>query len=136
MEKISTIFASSPRVRAVDTEDSPPARPGAPKAGRLSGASPGDHDRVTLSPVAKEAAFNETMARHKPSDEVGRQIIEKSTKDFFENRMVEMGENPNEEAAGERLAEVQHEVAQPRAKFSAPGMPAASALPRAINKYA
>jgi len=137
MEKISTIFASSPRVRAVDVEDSPPARPGAPKAGRLSGSSPVEHDRVTLSPVAKEAAFNETLARHNPREDATRQTAEQSTKEFFLNRMVEMGENPAEDTASERVSEMQEarEVIQPKARnFANPAALAPSQ--RTINKYA
>ncbi len=125
MEKISHILPPSKRVTTVDTDDSPPVRPGAPTQGRRSrglnraqGAeslnlrdklSDGQSDRVSISPSALDRvkALKEQSSNSGQGDRVegyrspGQASKLKTINDlsqrFFNNMKVGY-ENPREES--------------------------------------
>jgi len=87
MEKLSSILPSNSRVKSVDLEDAHPVRPGVPSLGRPMGTTSSQRDRMTISPQAKEAAFNETLAKRNPREDKSVQIAAKITDQFFNSRV-------------------------------------------------
>jgi hypothetical protein len=91
MEKLSGILASSPRVKAVDTERSQPARPGAPAFGRKEGRNSLGAAKAAFTLAAKEAAENQESAplvpgskNYKPPTEASKmKIVEDLSRRFF-----------------------------------------------------
>lgn len=87
MDKLSSILPSSPRVKSVDLKNAQPARPGAPLFGRPQGSV--SSDRMTLSPAAKDLAFQETLGGRNPKEAAQVQIAKDVTRKFFETRLDE-----------------------------------------------
>ena len=85
MDKISSILKTSPRVQSVDPKSITPGRPGAPGMGRPQGRI-SSQDRFSVSDVAKEKAFQETLAIRNPREDRHSKIAEQTTREFFETR--------------------------------------------------
>jgi len=116
MEKISGILAASPRVKSVDLEDAPPARPGAPAMGRKPGRN-SIADRVTLSQKAKEIAGQDTMMKKNPKDAASARMVEELSRKFFETRVKPVEKEISQsEAVVENISE--KTVSEPKADFS------------------
>ena len=137
MEKVSSILAASPRIKAVDLEEDHPVRPGAPTFGRKEGITAAQRDKITISPQAKDAAFAETMAARNPRIEEATQARIRNTDKFFESR--EALKEP-----GEAEAEIAHnitsdfnKVATVAARPGRPGTgPEVGPSRGAVNRYA
>ena len=154
MEKVSSILAGSPRVKAVDLGEDHPVRPGAPTFGRKEGTTSAQRDRISLSAAGKEAAFAETLASHDPRKEETSQIRTKNTDQFFQSKMNSMNKVPEAtDPEGRMVQSIAHEFAdtspsarqranefaEARAAASEPMFPAVGA-PKisggTLNKYA
>ena len=85
MEKLSSILATSPRVRAVDLADAHPVRPGTPTFGRPVGTTL--RDRVSVSQDAKDMAFAETLAAVNPRNSKSGKVADEAYKKFFDQKM-------------------------------------------------
>lgn len=85
MDKLSSILPSSPRVQAVDLNEAPPVRPGAPTFGRRVGANT-IKDRITVSQEAKDIAFQDTLAMRNPKETKGVKIVDQLAKKFFDSQ--------------------------------------------------
>ncbi|PWU14608.1 MAG: hypothetical protein C5B49_12895 [Bdellovibrio sp.] len=85
MEKLSSILASSPRVKSVDLSNAHPVRPGAPAFGAPVGSAVGD--RLSLSPEGKDMALREAMAQQGPHINSRNQLAKELTRAYFENRL-------------------------------------------------
>ena len=112
MEKLSSILPSNARVKSVDLEDSHPVRPGVPSLGRPTGLTSSQRDRATISPQAKEAAFNETLARRNPREEKSVKIVHSVTDAFFNKRISPKAETDfvptlTEQVANTAVSEVE-----------------------------
>jgi len=118
MEKMSSILAASPRIKAVDLEEDHPVRPGAPSFGRKEGSTASQRDKVTVSPEAKEMAFAETMAAKNPHKEEAIQNRAKNTDKFFSSKLDELNEAKDPEV------EIAHNITSDFNKI-----PAAAARP-------
>ncbi len=75
MEKLSSILPSSARVKSVDLDEAPPARPGAPAMGRKQGSN-SIADRISLSKQAKEMAAQDTMMVKNPREASRAKMVE------------------------------------------------------------
>ncbi len=99
MEKLSGILPSSPRIKAIDTTKSQPARPGAPAFGRMEGKNSLGAAKAAFSEEARLAALQnssqsgETLPEratlpdaklYRPSvEETRSRIVEDITERFF-----------------------------------------------------
>lgn len=86
MEKLSSILPSSPRVKSVDLDEAPPARPGAPKFGRKQGRNT-IADQVTLSAQAKALSEQSLKEARDPKEFARGKMVEEISKNFFETRL-------------------------------------------------
>lgn len=110
MEKLSSILPSNSRVKSVDLEDAHPVRPGVPSLGRPMGTTSSQRDRMTISPQAKEAAFNETLARRNPREDKSVKIASKITDQFFNSRVGPKSDSEFAPALSEQVSNVEIET--------------------------
>ncbi len=88
MEKLSGILPSSPRVRSVDLEEAPAARPGAPRFGKKQGRNTAS-DQVTVSSRARALAEQDRKMVGKDPKEIARgKMVDELTRQFFETRLI------------------------------------------------
>jgi hypothetical protein len=112
MEKLSSILPSNARTKSVEIDESHPARPGAPSFGRTVGSTSSQRlDRVSISPLARETAFNETLAKRNPREAASVKIVNDITKKFFETRIGPKQDEAYPQSFAERVADSQTEVA-------------------------
>ena len=116
MEKISSILAGSPRIKAVDMEEDHPVRPGAPTFGRKEGSTSSQRDRISLSAAGKEAAFSETMAAHDPRKDAPAQVRTKNTDQFFQSKIDKMNEATDPEGQMVQNISAQFSNTSPQAR--------------------
>lgn len=99
MEKLSGILPSSPRIKAIDTTKSQPARPGAPAFGRMEGKNSLGAAKAAFSEEARLAALESSLQGqessstratlpdaklYRPSiEETRSRIVEDITERFF-----------------------------------------------------
>ena len=107
MEKLSSILPSNARLKSVDLEDAHPVRPGIPTHGRPVGMTSSQRDRITISPQAKENAFNETLARKNPRMDKNAEIVKTVTDNFFNKRVGPKVETDFTPSMTEQVAQAQ-----------------------------
>jgi hypothetical protein len=86
MEKLSGILPSSPRIKSVDLDEAPPARPGAPRFGKKQGRNT-IADQVTLSAQAKALADASIQGARDPKEIARGKMVDEISKNFFETRL-------------------------------------------------
>ncbi len=86
MEKLSSILPSSPRIKSVDLDEAPPARPGAPKFGRKQGRNT-IGDQVTMSAQARALSADSIKAAKDPKEFARGKMVEDISRNFFETRL-------------------------------------------------
>lgn len=109
MEKLSGILPSSPRVRSVDMDEAPPARPGAPTYGKKVGRNTVT-DKVTLSPEAKGLKAPSLTKVQDPKELARSKIADNLTKNFFETRLNKATEPVSTELVAENIASMNEDA--------------------------
>ncbi len=87
LDKLSSIIPANARVKSVDMEEAPPARPGAPAFGRKPGNN-AIKDKITLRAQAKELAGKEPQLKPQAQLEISRsKMVDEINKKFFDTRL-------------------------------------------------
>lgn len=86
MEKLSSILPTSPRVRSVDMDEAPPARPGAPSYGKKAGRNTVT-ERAATAQKTKLAVAPSTTRVLDPKEVARGKIVDDLARNFFETRL-------------------------------------------------
>lgn len=87
MEKLSSILPSSPRIKSVDLDEAPVARPGSPRFGKKQGRNT-IADQVTVSAQARARADEAQKVGRDPKEIARGKMVEDLSKNFFETRLI------------------------------------------------
>jgi hypothetical protein len=116
MDKLSSILAPSPRVTAVDLNDSQPIRPGVTTYGRPVGTTL--KDRFSVSQDAKDVAFSESLASVNPKEAKGAKIAHDMYKKLFEQKALADEMKGRTATAGEEMLEREADIGESMPQIS------------------